>query len=261
MDVVTLGETMVRFSPPLGESLESAPVLHADPGGAESNVAVALARLGLSVGWISRLPETTIGRRCAGQIRRHGVDTSRVIWATGERMGTYYIEPGRTPRPTTVVYDRADSAFSRIQPDEVDWSYVRQAGWLHLTGITPALGAGPRHVIQRAMQEAAAADITVSFDVNYRAKLWTPEEAGEGSAPFLEQTTIIQCAIHNAQLSFGTPSDGVAAAQAVYERFRPRLAVITAGEEGGSAHDGEWISRPCVPVESLLQYLSTATVG
>lgn len=238
VDVVTLGEIMVRFSPPIGESLESAPVFQVDPGGAEANVAVALARLGVRTGWVSRLPDNVLGRRIAGQLRHHGVDTSRVIWAPGERIGTYYIEPGRTPRATNVIYDRAGSAFSRIQPEEVDWGYVRQAGWLHLTGITPALGDGPRRVVERAIREAAGSGAVISFDVNYRAKLWSPERAAEVLTPILQRATIIQCAARDAALLFDVPVAGGPAAQALYEQFHPRLAVVTEGEVGVSAYDG-----------------------
>lgn len=238
MDVLTLGETMVRFSPPFGESLESAPTFHADPGGAESNVAIALARLGLKVGWISRLPDNALGRRVGGQIRRHGVDISRVIWAPDERMGTYYIEPGRSPRPTTVIYDRRRSALSRVTPDEVDWEYVRRADWLHLTGITPALGDGPRQVVERAIRTVADDDVIVSFDVNYRSKLWTPDEATEVLTPLLEQAAILQCATRDAALLFGTPAAGGDAARTLFERFSPRVAVVTAGEAGAFAYDG-----------------------
>lgn len=251
MDVVTLGETMLRFSPPPTESLESADAFRVDPGGAESNVAIALARLGLRAGWISRLPDNVLGHRVAGQIRRHGVDTSRVIWAPGERMGTYYIEPGRRPRPTDVIYDRASSALSRIDPDEVDWSYVRQAEWLHLTGITPALGAGPRRTVERAVQEVTDGQTVVSFDVNYRAKLWTPEEAAAVLAPFLDQVTIIFCAARDAALLFGAPAEGGDAARALYERFDPRLAVVTEGEAGAVAYDSQVHRVSAIETETL----------
>ena len=106
-------------------------------------MAIALARLGFQVGWISRLPDNSLGHRINGQIRQHGVDTSGFIWVPDERVGTYYVEHGRSPRPSNVIYDRKDSAFSRIQPDQVDWNYFRLAKWVHLTGITPALGDGP----------------------------------------------------------------------------------------------------------------------
>jgi 2-dehydro-3-deoxygluconokinase len=193
---------MLRFSPPLGETFESASTFQVDPGGAESNVAVAQARLGLRVGWVSRVPDNALGQRVVGEIRRHGVDTSRVIWAQGERVGTYYIDLGRPPRSTNVIYDRAGSAFSRIEPGQVDWAYVRQASWLHLSGITPALGAGPRRTIEQAIQEAVSHNRVVSFDVNYRARLWTPEEAAAVLAPLLSRVTIIQGTMH----AVGCPS-------------------------------------------------------
>lgn len=251
MDVVTIGETMLRFSPPLGESLESAPVFQVDPGGAESNIAVALARLGLTVGWISRLPDDALGRRIAGQIRYHGVDTSRVIWAAGERIGTYYIEPGRGPRATSVIYDRAGSAFSRIESGEVDWAYVRQAKWLHLTGITPALGPGPRHTVAQAVREATGSGAIISFDVNYRAKLWPPDQAADVLSPLLKQAAIIQCAARDAALLFGAPADGSEAARALHERFHPSLVVVTEGEAGAIAFDGAEYRAPSIPTDTL----------
>jgi 2-dehydro-3-deoxygluconokinase len=251
MDVVTLGEAMLRFSPPLGESLESAPVLQVDLGGAESNVAVALARLGLSVGWISRLPNNALGRRAEGQIRYHRVDTSRVIWASGERMGAYYIEPGRSPRPTDVIYDRAHSAFGRIEPEEVDWAYVRESAWLHLTGITPALGEGARRTVERALREAASSSAIISFDVNYRSKLWSPEQAATVLTPLLSQVTIIQCAARDAALLFSTPTAGMEAARALYECFHPRLVVLTEGEAGAVAYDGTEYRIPPIPADTV----------
>ncbi len=251
MDLVTLGETMLRFSPPLGDCLENARALQVDLGGTESNLAIALARLGLRTGWISRLPDNVLGRRVASQIRQHGVDTSRVIWAPGERMGTYYIDPGRPPRPTQVVYDRAGSALSRIEPEQVDWDYVRQAERLHLTGVTPALGPGPRRTVERAIREAAAGGMTISFDVNYRAKIWSPAEAASTLAPLLSQVTVVQCGVRDAALLFGVPANGAEAARALYDRFRPRLVVVTEGEAGGIAYDGAEHRVPPVPAETL----------
>lgn len=251
LDVVTLGETMIRFSPPFGESLEGASVFHVDPGGAESNVAVALARLGLQVGWISRLPDNALGRRIGGQIRHHGVDISRVIWATGERVGTYYIEPGRSPRPTNVIYDRRHSALSRLTPKEVDWDYIRQGDWLHLTGITPALGDGPKQVVERAIREATGAGAIVSFDVNYRPKLWTASEAAAVLTPLLEQVTILQCARRDAALLFGAPEAGDETACELFKRYRPRVVVVTSRGAGAYAYDGAAYHVPSVSVDTV----------
>lgn len=252
MDVVTLGETMIRFSPPQAETLERSALLHADPGGAESNVAIALARLGLATAWISRLPENAMGRRIAGQIRQHGVDTSRVVWAPStERVGTYYIEPGRAPRPTSVIYDRAGSALSRIEPADVDWGYVQRAGWLHLTGITPGLGAGPRRTLEEAVRVATGRGMVVSFDVNYRAKVWPADEAAAVLAPLLEDVALILCAARDAALLFGTPAAGPDAARALSQAFRPRLVVVTAGEAGAFAYDGADYHAPSVVCDTL----------
>lgn len=251
MDVVTLGETMLRFSPPLGETLESASTFQVDPGGAESNVAVALARLGLRAGWVSRMPDNALGQRVVGEIRRHGVDTSRVIWAQGERVGTYYIDLGRPPRSTNVIYDRAGSAFSRIEPAEVDWAYVCQAGWLHLSGITPSLGDGPRRTIEQAIQEAVSHNRVVSFDVNYRARLWPPEEAAAVLAPLLSRATIIQGTMRDTALLFGTPPESGPAARALFERFHPRLVLVTEGEAGAVAYDGTEHRVPVIPTETV----------
>jgi 2-dehydro-3-deoxygluconokinase len=117
-DVVCIGETMLRLSAPAGSSLENTPYLQVDVAGAESNVAIGLSRLGVSVGWISRLPDNSLGRRVADVIRGQGVDVSRVVWAPEGRLGVYFIELGQPPRPSQIIYDRAHSAMAQMQPDE-----------------------------------------------------------------------------------------------------------------------------------------------
>lgn len=252
MDVVTLGEAMIRYSPPDGETFENASVFHAYVAGAESNVAVALARLGLRVGWVSRLPNNVLGRRVAGQIRRHGVDTGALVWApAAERVGTYYLEPGRSPRPTVALYDRAHSAFAAIQPDDIDWEYVTQAAWLHLGGITPALGPGPRHVIERAARVATEHSLTLSFDVNYRSKLWSPDEASAFLSGVLDRATIVQCSARDARLLFDAPPIGPAAAETLYDRFQADLVVVTDGADGACAYDGHLYTAPAFQADTL----------
>ncbi|HET6947965.1 MAG TPA: PfkB family carbohydrate kinase, partial [bacterium] len=133
-DVVTIGETMLRISAPPGVPLEAASHLFVHVAGAESNVAVAMSRLGTSAGWISRLTDNPLGRRIYRDIRSHGVDVSRVLWTRADRIGTYFLELGRIPRPGRVIYDRAGSAMAMVSPDEVDWVYVREAKVVHLSG-------------------------------------------------------------------------------------------------------------------------------
>ncbi|MGH7334000.1 MAG: sugar kinase, partial [Candidatus Rokuibacteriota bacterium] len=130
-------------------------------------------RLGLRTAWISALPDNAWGTRARRELGGHGVDCRFVVTKERARMGVYFVEYGAAPRPVRVLYDRRDSAFARLEPDEVDWTPVRAARLVHLTGITPALGPSARGVFDRALGEARA----VSFDVNYRATLWSPAEA------------------------------------------------------------------------------------
>jgi 2-dehydro-3-deoxygluconokinase len=252
MHVVTLGETMLRLSVGDGQSLEGAAAYQVDVAGAESSVAVDLARLEVPSGWVSRLPDNALGHKVANELRRHGVDVSGVVWAaSGERQGTFFVEFAPSPRGTEVIYDRAGSAFSRIQPDEVDWPYVRAARWLHLSGITPALGPGPLATVGRAIEEALAAGLTISFDVNYRAKLWSPQQAAAGLAPFMEKAHVLACALRDAVTLFGVGEDAEQAVTALHTRFQPAITLLTLGDQGAIAFDGHLYRQPAPPVETV----------
>ena len=172
-DLVAIGEVMLRLSIPSPERIETARHLDVQIGGAEANVAAACARLGLRAAWISALPANAWGDRIRRELSGHGVDCAHVVVFDDARVGVYFLEFGTPPRPIRVLYDRRDSAFSRLLPEAIDWEPVRRARLVHVTGITPALGPGPRRIVERAIGEAAA----VSFDLNYRATLWTPAEA------------------------------------------------------------------------------------
>jgi 2-dehydro-3-deoxygluconokinase len=252
MDVVTLGETMLRFSASDGQSLEAADAYRVDIAGAESNVAIDLARMGLATGWVSRMPDNPLGRKVTGELRRHGVDVSRVVWVPGEeRQATFFIEFAPLPRGTQVIYDRARSAFSRMQPQQVDWDYVRAARWLHLSGITPALGAGPLATVERAMTEAAAAGLTISFDVNYRSRLWSEAQAAECLAPLMSQAQVLICALRDGVALFGVPDDLEDGVTALHERFRPDITIVTLGDDGVIAYDRQLYRQPAPPVETV----------
>src|SRR5881409_4308423 len=172
-DLVTLGEVLLRLAIPSPTRFETARHLDLQIGGAEANVAAACARLGLSTAWISALPANPWGERIRRELTGHGVDCGYVRMVDSSRVGVYFLEYGVAPRPVRVLYDRRDSAFTRLTPAEVDWTTVRQARLVHLTGITPALSASARALSERALAEAAA----VSFDVNYRLALWSPADA------------------------------------------------------------------------------------
>jgi len=191
-DLVTFGEAMIRFSPPDFKRLEQTTSLDLNIGGAELNVAVGASRLGLQSAWVSRLPDNPLGRMIANKARELGVDVSPVIWEKEGRAGLYFLEFGATPRPTSVVYDRANSSFSNIQPGEVSWDEIlKSAKCLHLTGITPAVSQSSAAATLEALQKARALGCKVSLDLNYRAKLWSPEAANKTLAPMMDFVDIL----------------------------------------------------------------------
>ncbi len=249
-DVVTLGETMIRLSPPVPQRLEQASVLEINIGGAESNVAVALARLGFKVAWLSRLPDNAWGRRIAATLRAQNVDVSSLIWAKGERVGTYFVEYGRQPRPIHVLYDRANSAMSRMRAEEVPWGVVEQARVVHCTGITPALSTSCAEVVEAMMQRGKAAGALVSFDVNYRALLWSPAEAGRALEPYCRLADIVFAAWRDLVTLFGTQGTPEQAAPILRARWGCETLVITLGDAGSLACDAQGIVQAdAYPVE------------
>ena len=172
-DLVTFGEALLRLAVPSPARFETARVLDVQIGGAEANVAAACARLGLRTAWISALPENAWGDRVCRELVGHGVDCRYVKRLPTTRLGVYFLEYGVAPRPVQVLYDRRHSAFSRLTAETLDWEPIRRARLVHVTGITPALGHAAQKIVERIFDDAAA----VSFDVNYRAALWTPAES------------------------------------------------------------------------------------
>jgi 2-dehydro-3-deoxygluconokinase len=154
------------------ERLLQSPRLGAHFGGAEANVAVSLARFGNDAAMISIVPPNPLGRAAVAELKKHGVDTSGVLERPG-RMGLYFLEQGGGLRPADVLYDRVDSAFALAPPDTIDWPRaLKGARWLHVSGITPAVGERAADAARRATEAAAALGVDVSFDGNYREKLW-----------------------------------------------------------------------------------------
>ena len=193
-EVVTFGEAMIRLSPPHFQRLEQTATLDVQVGGGELNVAVGVARLGLTSTWVSRLPKNSLGRLAENRARQAGVDTSHVVWTSDAqtRMGLYFLEFGAAPRPSAVLYDRRNSAISAIQPGEVDWKRVMQgAKWFHTSGITPALSDSAAAVTREALLAAKQAGLTVSYDLNYRGKLWTPDQAQAVQEPLMELVDVL----------------------------------------------------------------------
>ncbi|MBW3656186.1 MAG: sugar kinase [Gemmatimonadetes bacterium] len=171
--VVSFGELMLRLSPPGQERLFQSPQLRTFFGGSEANVAASLAHFGVRSDYVTRLPAGPVGDAALASLRAEGVGC-RGITRGGERLGIYFVESGADLRTLRVVYDRAGSAFARLSPDEFDWDgLLRGADWLHLSGITPALGEGPAQAAREAVQAARSMKVKVSIDLNYRPALWT----------------------------------------------------------------------------------------
>jgi 2-dehydro-3-deoxygluconokinase len=169
---ISVGEIMLRLSPPGQERFFQSPELRTCFGGSEANVAVSLAHFGLRSEYVTRLPSNPIGDAALRALRAEGVGVEGIMRG-GSRLGIYYVEPGADIRPMRVIYDRAGSSFSQLDPAEIDWrSLLRGADWLHLSGITPALGDAPARAAQDAALAARALGVTVSVDLNYRPALW-----------------------------------------------------------------------------------------
>src|SRR5262249_9752908 len=198
-DLVRLGEVLLRLAIPSPARFETARQLDLQLGGAEANVAAACARLGLRTAWISALPANPWGERIRRELVGHGVDCGHVRMTEGTSVGVYFPEYCVAPLPVHVFYDLRDSAFARLTASQVDWELVRLARIVHLTGITPALGEAPRSLVERALAEAAA----VSFDINYRATLWSPAEARAFLEPVLTRVRYLFIGQGEAQTLFG----------------------------------------------------------
>jgi len=206
--VVTLGEIMLRLKAPGNERLLQSPSFEATFGGGEANVAVSLANFGLDAAFVSALPRNALGDAAVAELRRFGVDTQRVV-RQGERLGVYFLEAGANQRPSKVVYDRAHSSIATATPDDFDWDDVfADAGWFHVTGITPALSASAAELSLEAARQARARGVPVSCDYNYRKNLWRYGRAApEVMRELVTHVTVGIANEEDCQKSLGIESD------------------------------------------------------
>ena len=203
MDLVTFGEAMVRLTPPDFQRLEQAHSFDVYVGGGELNVAVAASRLGLASRWVSRLPENALGRMIANAAREQGVE-AHIEWTADDRAGLYFAELGAAPRPSSVLYDRAASAISRVKPASIDWpSMFEGARWFHVSGITPALSESAARVTAESLIAATSAGLTVSYDLNYRSKLWSGDKARAVQEPLMENVDVLITTEEDTRVVFG----------------------------------------------------------
>lgn len=254
-DVVTFGEAMVRLAPPHFGRLEQARSLDVEVGGAELNTAVGLARLGRSAAWVSALPDNPLGKLIANRAREAGVSDEFVRYAGG-RCGVYFLEFGASPRASGIVYDRSDSAMARVAPGTFDWPAVfRGAKWFHVTGITAALGAGAAATTAEALAAAKAGGLRTSVDLNYRSKLWSPQDAGRVMSEMIGGCDLLVATEGDAEQLFGITGTGFAdIARQFVDRFGVRAVAGTkretplvwrnrfgaVGYSGGEFHETPW---------------------
>lgn len=177
--VITFGEIMLRLAPEGYYRFVQANSFGATYGGGEANVAVSLANFGIDTAFVTKLPAHEIGQAAVNELRKFGVDTSRIVRG-GNRIGIYFLEKGASQRPSKVIYDRAHSAIAEASPEDFDWNEIFQnADWFHFTGITPALNDTLAAICLEACKKAKELGLTVSCDLNYRNKLWSRETAGQ----------------------------------------------------------------------------------
>ncbi len=258
------------LAPPGHELMEHSESFRALIGGAEANVAVGLERLGVHAGWIGKLPRTALGRWVVNGTRRYGVDTSAVVWCEEGRVGTFFVEFGAQPRPTKTIYDREGSAATAMTADELDWDYIGGAEWLHMTGITPALSATCRASTPEIIRRARALGVKTSFDLNFRAGLWSPDEARAAWHEILPDVSLIITTEADAALLLAAPvetarwavsrravsqwavSDREAAVARIFEAYQPDAVAMTCGGWGSIAYDGNTTTTyPSFKLESV----------
>jgi len=254
---VTFGELMLRLSPPGHERLFQSPELCAGFGGCEANVAVGLAQLGVRADYITRLPDNAVGHAALHALQAEGVGTGWIaLGGVSERMGIYFVEPGADIRASRVIYDRAGSAFAAVTPATIDWAKaVQGAAWFHGSGITPALGEGPRAALAAAIAAARSGGVRISLDLNYRPALWEGREPRGLMEPLVQGADLLIGNRDAARVMLGveTPDDSLA--QRLAERYGcrrvalTRREVLSASEHGWSAalydasSGGVWQSR------------------
>ena len=211
--IVTFGEIMLRLATPDHLRFGQSQSLVATFGGGEANVAVSLANYGEEVDFVTRLPKNDIAAACVKELRGYGVGTQNIVYG-GERMGIYFLETGAVARPSKVIYDRAHSSISTIEPGMIDWVAVLEgADWFHFTGITPAISASAAEVCLEACRMANKMGVTVSCDLNYRKNLWKyGKTAAEVMPALVECCDIILGNEEDAEKVFGIKPEGFDAA-------------------------------------------------
>ena len=248
--IVTMGEIMLRLSSPGNSRILQSDSFDVNYGGGEANVAVSLANYGHEVYFVSKLPTHEVGQSALNSLRRYGVNTD-FIARGGERIGIYYLESGSSVRPSKVIYDRAHSSISEAKPEDFDFDAIfKGVDWFHWSGITPAISDASATCLLEACRVAKIYGVTVSCDLNYRKKLWTPEKAQSVMRPLMEYVDVCIGNEEDAELCLGfkpdsdvnagnTDSDGYKDIFCkMVEEFSFQYLISTLRESYSASHNG-----------------------
>jgi 2-dehydro-3-deoxygluconokinase len=251
-DVTTLGEMLIRLSVPSGTRLENASRFDVHTAGAEANVLTLLSRLERNTCWFGALPDNPPGRFTASALRVAGVSANGILWKDSGRVGTYYVEFGETPRGIQVTYDRAHSCATQLQAGEINWDLMLDTRLLHLTGITPALSPSCLEIVTEAIQRAKECNVPVSFDINYRQKLWSQADAAQTLLPLIQNAELLFCNQADAIGLFRCTGSMQEVAQGMLELSKARNVIVTFGEQGALLWTGsEWKHEPARPTRII----------
>ena len=252
--IVTFGEIMLRLSPPGHLRFSQARRFEAVYGGGEANVAASLANFGMEADFITRLPANELGEACLQFMRATSMGTEHILRG-GDKLGLYFLENGAAQRGSTVVYDRAGSAFASLQTGMIDWEKIlKGATWFHWTGITPAISEGAAAVCLEGVRAARGLGLVVSCDLNYRAKLWKwGKPVAEVMPEMVALCDLVVANEEDADKVFGirAPDTDVTAGKMVAEKYQsvceqlagrfPRLGTIAITLRGSlSAEYNTW---------------------
>lgn len=238
-DVTTIGEGQLRMSVPEGHRLEQCRDLTVSVSGTEANVTSLLARLGWQCGWLSSLPNNPLGRRVYNEYRLSGLDLSAVTWSNQHRLATYYVEYAAPPRATQVYFDRANSCFTNLTSEQIDWDYLLDTRLLHLTGITLSLCPALRDILFEAAERAKAKGIMVSFDMNYRQRLWSPEEAAQTVRALLQHVDLFFCSRGDAKQLFAMEGNPQEIVTQLADLTPAKYIITSLSSDGLIGWDGE----------------------
>lgn len=248
--IITLGEIMLRLSPPEQDRFVQSELLRVIPGGGEANVAISCANYGHDAYFVTKLPKHEIGQMAVNSLRRYGVKDNYIVRG-GDRVGLYYCETGASMRPSKVIYDRAHSAIAMANPSDFDFDAIMQgASWFHWSGITPALSDNAAEITRLACQAAKRHGVTISVDLNFRKKLWSSEKAISVMRPLMQYVDVCIGNEEDAELCLGFKPDADVEAgntnaegyktifQQMAEEFHFKYVVSTLRESFSATHNG-----------------------